>query len=1586
MAVMPATVDQLIADVAARLSNCPPGPGREAFVAHYVRHVDVDELLAESAQDLAGLIDRHLVLGSNRVEADPRIDVYTPGEPEDAWDADGATIVQVVTDDGPFIVDTISMTVTTAGWNIREVYHPQFRVERALTGEMRAVPTSDGPGRPESWVTLEITAPLGTSAESLKVDLRAALETGLDEVEEAVEDLDHMRTRLDETIDLCRRAPRSAAEVADAVDLLTWLADDHFTLLGYREHTYAEGRFVPVVGTGLGVLRPDGNPAGTFDALPLSDPPDLVIMTKNSAKSTVHRPAYTDYVGVRILDADGQVMGEHRFLGLLTSEAYQESITHIPVLRARAEQILARSGYSRDSHGGRAILATLNSFPRDELFQASVDELSAMIEPISRLKERRRVRVFVRRGTWGRFVSCLVYLPRDRYNTDVRLAMMGVIRDTLGAESLEYQAQVTESVLARLYFVAKMPDDAPSGGEIDVPALEQRLADVARGWDDQFSDLASHLASEQRGVDFPTGYKSDFTPAQALADLAALNALPDEESMGQALYASDDRNDRADLRLKVFRRKQMMLLSDVMPVLTSLGLTVVDEWPYELTLRGEPAMVYEFGLALPPGQHAQDWDAVARRRLMDAFEAAWRGWSEADALNALVATAALDWREVALLRAIARFLRQAGSPFSLAYLAEALTSNTDLAIAVVRHFQAKFDPDLADAERPSAMVSTREELLAGLETVASLDHDRILRQLLAVVDACVRSNWYVVGAPALTFKILSHDLDLLPQPRPAFEIYVYSPRVEGVHLRFGKVARGGLRWSDRPEDFRTEVLGLVKAQMVKNTVIVPVGAKGGFHPRHLPNPAVDRAAWMAEGVACYQVFVGALLDLTDNIVDGVVVPPSRVVRHDDDDPYLVVAADKGTATFSDIANALSIGRGFWLGDAFASGGSVGYDHKAMGITARGAWESVKRHFAELGRDCQTEDFTCVGIGDMAGDVFGNGMLLSRHTRLVAAFNHQHIFIDPNPDAERSFVERERMFALPRSTWADYDRSTLSAGGAIHARSAKSITLSAQARQALGIDAVGPLTPNDVIHAILVAPVDLFWNGGIGTYVKAASETHAQVADKANDAVRVNGGDVRALVAGEGGNLGWTQLGRIEFAARGGHINTDFIDNSAGVDTSDHEVNIKILLAGELAAGRLTLAERDELLPRMTDDVASLVLHHNVDQNLALSDAMQGAASLVGVHEDWMTRLEAAGYLDRAIEYMPTTAQMQTRIKEGRGLVRPELCSLMAWTKIWLVDLVLASDLPEDPFVADRLVTYFPPLLRERYRDRMGAHRLHREIITTVAVNRFVNSQGITAFHRLSDETGAGAPDVIRAQLAARTIFGALAFETETSRAGVDAALQTELRLSIRRLVEGGTRWLLRNRTSPLDIRASIDDFRPGAAAVASVLPELLTERDLARYQERLARFTTEGVSDDLARIAAGAGFTQLALSFVQIASRTGRDVLHVARTYFLLMERLGLDRLLAHIEAMPRKDRWGTKARAAVRDDLLGVRAQLTQDAELEAASDATPEDVVEGWFAAREGASEQFHLLAEALAGEAELARISVALRTARALLADRA
>ncbi|MDR1712493.1 MAG: NAD-glutamate dehydrogenase, partial [Propionibacteriaceae bacterium] len=978
-----------------------------------------------------------------------------------------------------------------------------------------------------------------------------------------------------------------------------------------------------------------------------------------------------------------------------------------------------------------------------------------------------------------------------------------------------------------------------------------------------------------------------------------------------------------------------------------------------------------------------EWTADDRSRFTAAFDAIWRGRAEADQLNHLVMLAGLTWQQVSHLRAIARYLQQAGVPYSQGYVAASLVDNPGIAAALVDAFATRFDP-AAGGDR-DARQAHFEAASAAIETalgaVTSLDADRILRLCLAVLRAMVRTNAFAPGAPALAFKLRPRELDVLPEPRPLYEIFVASPRVQGVHLRFGPVARGGLRWSDRPEDFRTEVLGLVKAQMVKNTVIVPVGAKGGFVPLNLPDPALDRAAWQAEGVACYQSFVGALLSLTDNIVGDAVVPPEGVLRYDGDDPYLVVAADKGTATFSDIANQIARDRSFWLDDAFASGGSAGYDHKAMGITARGAWESVKRHFAELGVDPHLQDFTCVGIGDMSGDVFGNGMLLSRHTLLVAAFDHRHIFLDPTPDPEEAFNERARLFGIPRSTWADYDESKISVGGGVFSRDAKSIWVSPQARQALSWDGPDVVTPNELISVILRARVDLLWNGGIGTYFKAEHETHADAGDKANDPVRVNGSQVRARCAVEGGNLGWTQAGRVEYAQRGGAINTDFIDNSAGVDTSDYEVNIKILLADAVAAGLLDPAERDELLASMTDEIAVSVLRHNIAQNLALSNAQALAADMAGTHAGWIKALEADGFLDRKLEFLPSGGQIRERMAVGFGLTRPELAVLLAYTKIALKHLVLASELPEDPYLADRLTEYFPAQLRERFAQLLPGHRLAREIITTVAVNRFVDSQGITAFHRLSLETGAGIADVVRAQLAARSIYSVGLAEVLLSRMReLDAALATTLRLELRRMVERATRWLLHNRRAPLDIRAAVAEFAEPVHFLRENLRDILTPAQAQRADARYHKWVAGGAPPELAAQMSVAGYGHFALGIAQVAKRLNLDPAWVGAVHGQVCRVLSLDAMDAQVYALPRKVRWDDMARASVRDELLGAQAELTALAIKEGGV-GDPADVVANWIANNPSISERAQMLREIVA-EPDLARMSVGLGQIRAIL----
>ncbi|GAB3703685.1 NAD-glutamate dehydrogenase [Mariniluteicoccus flavus] len=1604
-----AEVADLGAERAQEIMGADPDQVR-TFVGHYFRHVDAADVVDRDTRDLLGLVNSHVTLAGTRADASPNVRVFRPVRDADGWEV-GAAVVQVVTNDLPFLVDTVSMEVLRQGWNIREVFHPQYVVRRDAVGGLEAIVHSaaaftDPMTTRESWIHLEVDAPLSDEPfEDVARELEEGLRRVIGSVEEAVEDWQRMRAKMSETVRLLEamryEIPCPESERDTAEEFLTWLGENHFTFLGYREYRLTgEGEnraYAPVPTTGLGILRADADEKDAFHALPPTDDrPLLMVVTKDNVKSTVHRPSYLDYVGVRLFDGDGHVVGERRFLGLFAASAYTDSVKRIPMLRAKADRILRNSGYDPDSHGAKAIEAVVESYPRDELFQTKADVLSPVIEQISRLRERRQVRVFARRDTYGRFASFLVYFPRDRYNTAVRQKVERVLMDRLGGASVEFQARANESILARLHFVVRM---APGQrvGDIDLVTLETDVTAAVRSWDDDFAaqvadgGIGGHLAAVAQAL--PEGYKEDFSARHAVMDLSALTGLGDQRAMDMVLYTPDEEADEADLRFKVFRRGASMSLSQVLPHLTRLGVDVIDERPYEMNVPGVGrAYVYDFGLKVPGGEAAlASWTPEARQRFGEAFEAAYAGQAESDLLHGLVLSAGLDWREVTWLRTISRYLQQAGTTHSQAYIAQALLANVEIAADLAALFRTKFDPAgfTDDDERHAEVARLVDQVTAALDDVASLDHDRIIRSFLAIIGATIRTNAFRDDAQAMAIKLLPRELKDLPEPRPAYEIFVCSPRLEGVHLRFGDVARGGLRWSDRREDFRTEVLGLVKAQMVKNTVIVPVGAKGGFFPKQLPDPGVDRNAWFEEGRASYKVFINSLLDVTDNIVEGEIDPPRNVVRYDGDDPYLVVAADKGTATFSDTANEISTTRGFWMGDAFASGGSVGYDHKAMGITARGAWESVKRHFREMGVDCQTEDFTCVGIGDMAGDVFGNGMLLSKHIRLVAAFNHQHIFLDPTPDAASSWEERRRLFDLPRSSWSDYDASLISEGGGIHSRQAKSIPITPQVREALGIDDdVTALPPTELISAILTSPVDLLWNGGIGTYVKAATETHTEVGDKANDVLRVNGEDLRCKAIGEGGNLGCTQLGRIEYAMAGGRVNTDFIDNSAGVDTSDHEVNIKILLQNEVAAGRLTMEERNVLLGSMTDEVAELVLAHNYDQNLALANGVFQAASMAGVHERWMAELERIGLLDRGIEFMPSTEEMGRRMADGRGLTAPELSTLLAYTKIHLEQQILASDLPDDPYLADRLVQYFPAALREKYAAVMPEHRLHREIITTVAVNRYVNSSGITGFHRMVDETTASAPDIIRAQLAARSIFKVGLHEVQTQRLDneLDADVQTRVRLELRNLVERGGRWILMNRPTPLDVQGALDQFTEGVQEVKANLASVLSGRPLELFERRHSELAEAGVPDDLARVVAGTPLLYQALGMVQNAQALDRDVLTVARIHFALADELGLDRLLSQISALPRQDHWDSMARAALRDDLLQVHAQITAEvlrSHGSAAVDADDVDeVVTGWVAAAPRGQAARDTIASVIEGRADVARLSVGLRTVRSLL----
>ncbi len=1222
---------------------------------------------------------------------------------------------------------------------------------------------------------------------------------------------------------LVAQPPRgvSGDQVGEAIDLLNWLADDHFTFLGYRQYRLtgqeggaAELMLVEEPGSGLGLLRSERPESVSFSELSPTVrqkalEPRLLIVTKANRRSTVHRPVYLDYVGVKMFDRSGRVVGEHRFIGLFSASAYTQTVEGIPVIDRKVRRVREVLGFSRGSHGGRDLMAFLETFPRDELFAIDADELTTIAEAALNLKERRATRLFVRRDTYERFLSCLVYLPRDRYTTDVRLQIQQVLMDAVGGASVDYTARVTESVLARLHIVVRMARGpvGPRGRRRGArgphrrgrPVVGRRALDRPRG----------RLVGGQRtcaarqvpgGVPagLPRGHLGRGGRGRPVRDRAADPGVP-----VAGVPAAGRRGQR-----RTGQRPAEAVLADghlagrgaaraVQPRGPGRHRAAVP--PGALRCPGRPggAFIFDFGL------HATGSARLGgvRRMWEQAFLACWAGQAEADGFNGLVAEAGLDWRRISVLRAYARYLRQTGSAFSQAYIENAALANPKIASLLVQLFHARFDPDLV-ADRAVRADELRTQITRALDDVASLDQDRILRSFLDLIRATLRTNHFQPDRPALAIKLEPAHIRELPEPRPKYEIWVCSPRVEGVHLRFGKVARGGLRWSDRREDFRTEVLGLVKAQAVKNAVIVPVGAKGGFFAKQLPDPALDRDAWMAEGIGAYKVFVGSLLDLTDNLVGHEVVPPERVVRHDGDDPYLVVAADKGTATFSDIANGVAAEYGFWLGDAFASGGSAGYDHKAMGITARGAWESVRAHFRVVGPDIDLTTFTAVGVGDMSGDVFGNGMLLSPNLRLVAAFDHRHIFVDPDPDPERSFAERQRLFALPRSSWADYSATLISTGGGVYPRTAKSIPVSAEAAEVLGI-AGGPtsMAPNDLLRAILKAPVDLLWNGGIGTYVKASTESHADVGDRANDAIRVNGSDLRARVVGEGGNLGLTQRGRIEAAHAGVALNTDAIDNSAGVDTSDHEVNIKILLDRVAAAGDLDPAERDPLLQSMTDEVAAMVLQDNIDQNVLLTFEAHHGQAMVSALGRLIRSLERTAGLDRGLEALPDDATLATMVLEGRGLTKPELAVLVAYTKLDLKDALLESSVPDEAFTAPWMYGYFPEVLARRCADHLDSHPLRRQIITTGLVNELVNRGGITYAMRAAEESGAAPAEIARAFTVTCGVFDLpdLWGRIDSHGGIVPTAALNALRSEVQRLLDRATRWLLQTRGGKLDV-------------------------------------------------------------------------------------------------------------------------------------------------------------------------------------------
>ncbi len=1532
-------IDAIAAHTRAQRKRRVPVP-LAAFVRSYYRGVDENDLRASGPAFLALAAAGHLQFGATRRPGQPLARVFNPTESEHGWES-SRTVVEVITDDMPFLLDSLTMVLNDCGLNVHVMVHPVLQAVRDRAGRLRRIAddTPEG-GRPESWQHIEVDR---IHEAAHREEIRARILTVLDDVQCAVRDWATMRGRAEkiarDVSDGVTGVPR--AEAAEAGAFLAWLADNHFTFLGYREYRLLRGpstdRLVPVPRSGLGLLRTGGGRARPRPTVLRDDvrrkarEASLLVVTKANSVSTVHRATYLDYIGVKTFDARGRVTGERRFIGLFTSATYSANPRDIPLLRHKVQRVIDQFGISPVSHDGKALMHALESHPRDELFQASVPELMRAVRSIVNLYERRRVRLLLRRDPYQRFFSCLLYVPRDRYNTQARQRIEAILLAELAGEALESQVQISESTLARLHTLVRT--DPERKVSADVERIERRVAEALRTWDDRLreelharlpEDQASRLAGRFASA-FPVSYQEDVPAREAIDDIAELLALGDATpALGLQLRPGDAA--RKSLHLRLYRRGDPVAMSDMLPLLENFDLRILNERPYRIRADDgqwiqDLEVTHAGGKVLDPAQCGP--------RFEEAFFAVWNGRAESDGFNRLVLAAGLDWRQALVLRAVCRYLLQTGLPFSQRYMESVLARHTALAARLAWTFEARFDPSLKDSTRTSQLRSLAREIDEAQEQVTSPDDDRILRAFRVVIGATLRTNHYqrgVDGQPKhyLSFKLDPKAIPELPKPRPMFEIWVYSPRVEGVHLRMGQVARGGLRWSDRREDFRTEVLGLMKAQNVKNTLIVPVGAKGGFVPKQMPRGS--REEIQREGTECYRLFIRGLLDLTDNVQGSQVVPPADTVRYDPDDPYLVVAADKGTASFSDTANALAAEYRFWLGDAFASGGSAGYDHKKMGITAKGAWECVKRHFREIGIDTQSQDFTVAGIGDMAGDVFGNGMLLSRHIRLVAAFNHQHIFLDPEPDAEPSFRERERMFRLSRSSWSDYDTRVLSKGGAVLPRDAKELALSPQTRALLGLE-TAKATPQQVIQAILKLPVDLLWNGGIGTYVKASWESNSAIGDRTNDAVRVDGRDLRCKVIGEGGNLGCSQLGRIEFALKGGRVNTDFVDNSGGVDCSDHEVNIKILLDVVQRRTRLTTAARNRLLADMTSDVGALVLRDNYLQGQAISLQQATAAERLGEHAHFIRSLELAGVLDRALEFLPNAEDLEERRRKGQGLVRPELAMVLSYAKIALNSQLIQSDVPEDPYLGRELDRYFPDRLTKRYGALLGEHRLKREIIVTATTNSIVNRMGPTFVARTQQDTGADAATVARAYSIARESFDVRdlwqAIERLDNRvpAGVQYAMVQDTIALIRQV----TYWLIQRHRGDLGIEMQVGRLRPGIRELSAELPHWLRGLERQSFEARTAELAAADVPAILAKQIAACSALQCAPDVVELAQARKQSFTAAADAYFAIGAEFGLDWLRGHIETLDTQGHWHAVARSSLREGLYETQRALVQ-------------------------------------------------------------
>ncbi len=1593
--------------------------GVEAFVRHCCEDLSPEDLQHAHGDDLVDGMLELWALGKDRPVGKLRLRIFNP-EAEGGRGSD-RTVIQVVGDDMPFLVDSTIEELNRRDLTVHLAMHPQLSMRRDADGERVDVVRRGLEGDDivsESFMHFEVDR---QTSPSVLVDLETALRRVLGDVEAAVEDWQSMRgvaarvlQRLEES-----PPPHASDDSDEVLEFLRWVYEDHFTFLGYVEYELEieDGAeyLRPLPKTGLGLLRrlslgerAVSDKPLTSEALNSLHGDGLLRISKTNSKATVHRNVHMDLLAIKHFDDQGQLCGEHRFLGLFTSMAYSIAVGEIPLVRRKVARVINRTRFPPVSHSAKALRHIVENYPRDELFQMSEADLYRFALRILALQLRPRVALLVRRDEGGRFVSCMVYVPRERHSTHLRMCIQKILERAFAGQVSAFNTRMSDRPLAQLHFVVRTQ---PGASEVDVAAVEAELVATARSWSDRLKQELGGARGQETGLQtwrrygeaFPSAYQEHFTAADAARDIPVVDQVLENGNLGLRLYRRQGAV-ISRFHLRIFELAIPAPLSSLLPMLENMGLLVNSEIPFEVRPTGasNPVWVRDFELV------ADDVDVDpedAQVRFEEAFTRVWTGELENDAFNRLILRAGLAWRQVVILRAYYRYLRQIGFNFSLLYVAQTLAKHPEVARLLVELFDTVFNPqhdrvELDDtvvargsigrsdaADMGAAANAVVRRIHRALERVSSLDEDRILWRFLNLIQSTLRTNFYqsnTDGTPRgyLSLKLDGQRVRNLPPPRPMFEIFVYSPRVEAVHLRGGPVARGGIRWSDRREDFRTEILGLVKSQMVKNAVIVPVGAKGGFIVKRPPQSG-DREEMLEEGIRCYKTMITALLEITDNRRGDQIVPPADVVRLDGDDPYLVVAADKGTATFSDIANSIAQAQGFWLGDAFASGGSVGYDHKKMGITARGAWESVKRHFRELGRDIQSEDFTVIGVGDMAGDVFGNGMLLSEHTRLVAAFNHLHIFIDPDPDPATSFAERRRLFELPRSSWQDYDATLLSPGGMVCDRHAKSVAVTPEVRELLTLSDDN-LTPDELLRAILRAKVDLLWFGGIGTFVRSSRETNADVGDYSNDEVRIAANELGCKVIGEGANLGVTQSGRIEFGLAGGLVNTDFIDNSGGVDCSDHEVNIKIVLDEVVAAGELTLEARDRLLGEMSDEVAGLVLIHNYQQTQSISVTQAQGSQLLDEHARLMRILERANLLDRRLEGLPDEATLSDRRQHKKVLTRSEIAVLLAYSKIYVLNELLDSSLPDEPLLVEDLVRYFPEPMRKRFRPAIERHRLSREIIATTVTNSIINRVGPNFVVRLTEETGARVSDVARAYTAARDVFAMRSVweEIEALDNKLPADQQNKMWLDSIHLIERATRWFLRYGGRPLDISACIEEFEMDIVVVAAQLVDLLAPRAKAKVRRRTKRLREQKVPLELATRLAGMDILPSACDVARCARDSGVPVERVGKVYFAVGERFGFDRLRYAARRLSGESPWKAAAANANIEDLLSHQAALARQV---VSHPGKVKAAIATWVDERAKAVRRLdNLLSDFEAGPVDQAMLTIAERELRRLVQE--